>query len=689
MALSASRQIAVECSTCGAPFSADVWLIVDSAERPDLWARCLEASIHVVTCPNGHPMLLQAPLLIHDAARSRLWFCPPGDVTTAEAVAVGRTFVARLYERATPDALDALPERVDLLAYRLLPLTLAGLPVPDSLAGDRERPGSDPLAAVLQEIVALADSADRPRCIQLCRDALSVVRRLDEEQMWAWLWLTLGISLTDNLQGDRAREIEEAIGAYEAALQVYTRAQFPEQWASIQLNLANAWSLRHEGGRRENIERALATQEDALAVYTRADHPTVWATLQNNLGNSYADRIAGDRADNIERAIAAYQRALEVRTRDDMPVDWAQSLDNLGHAYADRAALADRSPNLERAISAYLEALHVRTREALPREWAETQINLGTAYADLADGRGEYVDRAIQAYESASEVFTRDRAPERWAALQLNLASVYSHRTHGDPADNVEQAIRVGCSAFDVFTRDTSPIPWAALQNNLATLFREWTAGDPVQNRANAIFAYEAALEVYTPDRLPNDARRVARNLAQVHIELSDWDRAFDALSRAIDAAGHLYGSAITEEGRTVEIVENVNLYQQIIVVCLRLTPARWFDALRYAEEGRSRLFRDQLGTLAFAAPAGVPPALLQEEAALLRAARNCDEMLRGSHGTGDRQQWVDEAIRTRAALTALWDRLAREYGAPQYVALRRGETVTWEDIRGCLSATA
>ena len=60
MAISFSQTASLTCPQCNTPFNADIWLIVDAGERPDLAAHCRGSSIHVVTCSNGHNGMIGA-----------------------------------------------------------------------------------------------------------------------------------------------------------------------------------------------------------------------------------------------------------------------------------------------------------------------------------------------------------------------------------------------------------------------------------------------------------------------------------------------------------------------------------------------------------------------------------------------------------------------------------------------------
>ena len=55
----------LDCPACGHAFTAEIWLLVDGAERPDLLARLREGRLHTVTCPHcGHEGEVDAPVLV-------------------------------------------------------------------------------------------------------------------------------------------------------------------------------------------------------------------------------------------------------------------------------------------------------------------------------------------------------------------------------------------------------------------------------------------------------------------------------------------------------------------------------------------------------------------------------------------------------------------------------------------------
>ena len=87
------------CRGCGGLVAAEVWVIVDSEERPDLMARLRAGTLHDLSCPHcGHTATVNAPLLVvRPSAVPALLFSPAGgdDRARDEAQAVALLGLAR------------------------------------------------------------------------------------------------------------------------------------------------------------------------------------------------------------------------------------------------------------------------------------------------------------------------------------------------------------------------------------------------------------------------------------------------------------------------------------------------------------------------------------------------------------------------------------------------------------------
>jgi hypothetical protein len=81
MPISVSQRAELTCPSCGAAFTAEVWTLVDAAERPDLAQALREGTLDAVACPScGASGPAGAPLLYHDPARQRVYFAAPTGV---------------------------------------------------------------------------------------------------------------------------------------------------------------------------------------------------------------------------------------------------------------------------------------------------------------------------------------------------------------------------------------------------------------------------------------------------------------------------------------------------------------------------------------------------------------------------------------------------------------------------------
>jgi CHAT domain-containing protein len=556
----------------------------------------------------------------------------------------------------------------------------------------------------------------------LCRQALMLIDRRDNEQLWALLQDELGNNLQKNPLGDRAKNIEDAINAYEQSLQVRTRKDFPKDWAMTQNDLANAYLSRIRGDRAENIEEAINAYERALQVRTRKDFPEDWAMTQNNLAVAYSERIRGDRAENIEEAINAYERALQVRTRKDFPEDWAMTQNNLAVAYKNRirgdraenieeainaceqalqvrtrkdfpedwAATqnnlantclsrirGDRAENIEEAINAYEQVLQVVTRKDFPEKWAANQNNLANAYLSRIRGdRAENIEEAINAYEQALQVRTRKDFPEDWAMAQNNLANAYLSRIRGDRAENIEEAINAYERALQVYNRDDFPEKWATAQNNLAKAYVMRIRGDRAENIEEAINAYERALQVYTRNDFPKECRKTARLLANLLADESRWSIASSIYTIALAAAENCYAEALSIASQISELSETNDLYSRAAYTYAQgQDPQSLETAVATLEQGRARglreiLERDRTDLSRIATTHQALYNRYQTAAATLRILETTERSTNLESPTFAANNHQEQATQTRGDLKAAIDEIRQISGYENFLTL-------------------
>ncbi|MBC7243099.1 MAG: hypothetical protein H5T60_11720, partial [Anaerolineae bacterium] len=147
-----SQTVSLTCPRCGRDFSAEIWLIVDADERPDLLERIRAGTLHTMTCPHcGHEGQVDAPLLVltpppaADAAtlsplltesqerggsrgRGEVLFSPAQGTTTEEDRKQAAGLVSLLRERMGPAWRDEWLERMAVVPRPFLPAALSDDP---------------------------------------------------------------------------------------------------------------------------------------------------------------------------------------------------------------------------------------------------------------------------------------------------------------------------------------------------------------------------------------------------------------------------------------------------------------------------------------------------------------------------------------------------------------------------------
>jgi CHAT domain-containing protein/tetratricopeptide (TPR) repeat protein len=535
------------CPSCGQNFDFDLWLIVDAAERPDLFECILDGTLHTVTCVHCSANLgkLSAPLLLCQlGGGSPLIFSPADHVTFHQnqqhitilmnqlRVAVGNAQFKALMANGIRDVPRAILER-ELAELRLRQIMeFLGVDVDTfaeqlskSLFGNGAQEASLELGGVPPDLVPIIqelrqpclDVRERSHRIKLIRHCLARLTREGNPKLWASLQTDLAANLMTVPSGDRAETIEGAIYALKQALKVNTFADSPVSWATLQHNLGIAYCERIRGNRSENLEQAIECLRQASEIRTQADFPVEWAMAQNSLAIAYQKRVQGNRAENLEQAIQFSHNALAVYTDIDDQMSWALVHYNLGNQFRERIK-GDKTENVEQSIYHHKQALTARTSISVPVDWANSQNGLGGAYLErLRGNRAENIEQAIHHLQQALEVRRRDSMPVEWAMTQYNLGFAYSLRLRGNRAENIEQAIHHLEQALEVRTQDSMPVEWAMTQNILVHAYSDRILGDRAQNLERAISHCQQSMEIFTYEDFPLNWAMLQHNLGRVY----------------------------------------------------------------------------------------------------------------------------------------------------------------------------
>jgi tetratricopeptide (TPR) repeat protein len=140
--------------------------------------------------------------------------------------------------------------------------------------------------------------------------------------------------------------------------------------------------------RAKNVEQAIECYRAALEIRKKDEYPVDYAMTQNNLGTAYADLPAAtpeERAKNIRAVIDCFRAVLEIYKEDEYPVQYAMTQNNLGAAYTDLPAATpeERTKNIRAAIECFRAALEISRKDEYPQDYCQTAANLGLALAAI------------------------------------------------------------------------------------------------------------------------------------------------------------------------------------------------------------------------------------------------------------------------------------------------------------------
>ena len=164
------------------------------------------------------------------------------------------------------------------------------------------------LRALLEELSRPADLPPMPRRVELCRRALSLVPREENQRLWAGLTGELGNTLLQSPQGPRAENLEEAIGCYREALEVFRPGSLPDDCRRAARNLGN---LCFGEGRWPEAAEAYGTAREAADVLYQASVSRGGKEAELAAGGDLCQRAAYSlaRLDRSEEAVLWLERA--------------------------------------------------------------------------------------------------------------------------------------------------------------------------------------------------------------------------------------------------------------------------------------------------------------------------------------------------------------------------------------------
>jgi len=221
-------------------------------------------------------------------------------------------------------------------------------------------------------------------------------------------------------------------------------------------------------------------------------------------------------------------------------------------------------------------------------------------------------------------------------------------------------------------TIDTSGWAYGPARTLAERADRQWGFG----RYEAAADAYERAARLLVRDGYEHDALNVRRRLGRALYGI-DPPRAIRNLTAALDLQEQARLEVLDPEVRMHLGGDTEDTYEDLVNLLAAAGPPESTRAFELVEHGRSRSLLELLGD-------GLPAAghLSPELAAEERAA---DERLRALREGRRDITGLQKLRQARDALVAVWDRIAADPASAEYATLRRGDPLTFEDVREML----
>ncbi len=174
-----------------------------------------------------------------------------------------------------------------------------------------------------------ADLGEYHQATAYYEQALAISEQLGDRQGTANLLGSLGAIYA------RLAQYQEALRYYEQALTISEQLGDRQGQVILLTNLGNVYINLVTGDRANNVELAIGIYQRALEASNPAAYPIEHATILNNLADAYASLPSGNRSENLKKAIVNYEQALRIFTKEIYPYEWLRVTTHLSIAYAE------------------------------------------------------------------------------------------------------------------------------------------------------------------------------------------------------------------------------------------------------------------------------------------------------------------------------------------------------------------
>jgi len=353
-------------------------------------------------------------------------------------------------------------------------------------------------------------------------EAATAYLKPEDGTYWSQAMNLLSLAYFDNVDGNRADNIENAIETAEAALSAIDPLRDRGVWIETVHNLAGYHEKRMHGVRRENKQKALSIMRRLHAVVSVQFDALEWATVTASRGLAYF-KNGGNNGDDTETAIRLIESALPT-LRDKVSLEhWVGATMNLSLCYSARIK-DDLINNHAKAIQIIEQALEKFSREQNPHLWGALQMNLGGLWAGRKDGtRTDNLNRAIHALENALEVFPPETFPVEHAEVLHDLSQVHGRLNVGPKRAHTETALEHARKALASVSNEMASRVWAKAMIRLGNTLRNRRGDNRKENLEQAMVAFEAALEGLNQTSDPQLWSMAKSSLANALAELAEY----------------------------------------------------------------------------------------------------------------------------------------------------------------------
>ena len=617
MDVSLSQAAELTCSQCNKPFTADVWLIVDTAARPDLLAQIRAGTLHDMPCPHcGHPGRVDAPLLVYRPDETPVLLFSPARGTSSEQDREHAAGLVNTLKTTLGDAWqDAwVAEGLRGVPRELLPTALSeGLDA--ALKQTQHQMEANPLLQAVQALLEAASPAEVLAAVQahpallsdeadtMLRQGMETARQMGNTEMATHIE-----QRCETLRQIRAHEInpETMVELAKAEEQITAAlADLPEEMQRLLANISSPEELDAALEAHPELREAL----EAAAQQASAPQPregislaAAWPHTCPACGHRWDPNVwqiidAQERPDLIARI---HKGTLHTVT---CPACGGSSAASAPLLYHDRSAeqlllAAPDGWSSERRIHenrrlfpllraglgisgnfpSYLEhTTHLHGGLPMLSRYLKGEIDapatlppelrrvvealgpdLGQQFLEIMKdvSSQEELDTALEAHPELRKALAAAGGGSSLGEIPKEVQPLLQELSRPARRSDMPRRIQVCKQALSKIDRGVNAPLWGVLQNTLANSLAQTPAGDRAENLEQAIHHYTLALEVYTRQAFPDNHRRTQRNLAGLCFAEGHWGDTITAMQGALAASELLYQASATPEARRAELRE-------------------------------------------------------------------------------------------------------------------------------------